>query len=160
MAEYWLQKKTIGGWSMVTWYAEKEEALANLNRINTTGQSGYSWRVMEATIVQEIRLEEETQIEAPELEVKKTSWGATIKPKPVLDHPKSNGWGSEPTHKQVGAWMPNDAIRHGDVKHGMVGKVWMLNHQLKERARVNPDEVESRKANGWIVSGPKTAFEG
>lgn len=151
MTEYWLQKKTIGGWSMVTWYSELEQAMLNYSKCVGKGDSGYSWRLIEAKTIAEDMLAEVTNVETPELEQKTTSWGATIKPKLV-----NNGWGN-PTPKPVASrWGSDSEIK----EHGMVGKVWMLNHKLKERARVNPDEVESRKANGWIIGGPKTMFEG
>ena len=38
------------------------------------------------------------------------------------------------------------------------GKVWMINHAMKSRARVSPEEVDSFKNNGYILGGPKSAF--
>ena len=38
------------------------------------------------------------------------------------------------------------------------GKVWMINHAMKSRARVAPEEVDNFKSNGYILGGPKSAF--
>lgn len=43
-------------------------------------------------------------------------------------------------------------------EHGRIGKIWMINHKEKKRARVNANEVGSYKALGYEQGGPKTAF--
>jgi len=63
MTEYWLQKKTLGGWSHVTWYANEAEARANFDKCKSN--SGYSWRVVKAEVIVEAMLEEVTEVEPP-----------------------------------------------------------------------------------------------
>lgn len=155
MTEYWLQKKTIGGWSMVTWYGDAEQAKRNYDSCVGNGSSGYSWRLVEVETIAESLLEEVVEVRAPELSIaaKQTAWGKPeLKPAPVI-----NGWGNPAIKPAPVGWGIHTVPK---PEHGMVGKVWMMNHSLKQRGRFDPNEVESRKANGWIVAGPKTAFEG
>lgn len=43
--------------------------------------------------------------------------------------------------------------------HGMVGKVWMINHKEKKRARVSADEVDTYIGMGYERGGPKSNFK-
>lgn len=143
MIEYWLQKKTLGGWSHVTRYIELEEAKANYDRCSK-GNSGYSWRLCEITVIEEKLLEDHSEVE----NIKPVSNGwSDVKASDIWvnTNPKSNLWAETPSTS--------------DVQHGMVGKVWMINHSSKVRMRANAEDVESLLATGlWQRGGPKTAF--
>lgn len=56
--------------------------------------------------------------------------------------PVNDGWTSEPS------------------EHGMVGKVWMINHSQQKRARINADELDYYINQGYVKGGPKTQFNG
>ena len=141
MTEYWLQKKTLIGWSIVTWYDNIEQAETNYNRLRQS--AGYSYRMVKVEVVQEHLLDEVTKIEVSELE-------EPIKvPKPWADVPAivptTPTWGATTT-------APVEV-------HGMAGKIWLINHAKKQKRRVAPDEVEALIAQGWERGGPKTAFK-
>jgi len=82
MTEYWLQKKTIGGWSNVTWYSDQKQAEENYKRAWAGGKSGYSWRLFsidETNLIMEDLLDEVTEVQASELDTEvtiKTGWGS------------------------------------------------------------------------------------
>jgi hypothetical protein len=52
----------------------------------------------------------------------------------------------------------HDPVEKPTKGEHMVGKVWMLHHGLKQRARVEPDKVEEYRAKGYVIGGPKTKF--
>lgn len=165
MTEYWLQKKTIGGWSTVTWYSDLAQATENYNRC--IGNPGYSWRLVTVEVVHEKRLEEEVEITPVPItefnnNIQNTKW--VSKADLIEQFPsqnKNSGWPATPS---PGGWdsftpdKPKPAILTLDEKHGGIGKVWMLRHDIKQRARVNPNEVDYYLSQGWIKGGPKTAF--
>jgi hypothetical protein len=135
MTEYWLQKKTLGGWSHVTWYADLEQAQENYGRCLLN--KGYSWRLIKAETVVEHLLDETTEIEPPAIEEpKQTGWGSSF------------NWGKSPDNETTTLNKPD---------HGMTGKVWVINHKTKERKRVDP-EVADQLGSDWERGGPKTAF--
>lgn len=159
MTEYWLQKKTIGGWSIITWYDNKEQAEANYDKVRQN--AGYSYRLVEVTTLQEHRLTEETVIEPPAIETvgntnsltkelakvnPDTGWASNSKDWGNVNTKPDNNWGSGPSGEL------------NETKHGMIGKVWLINHVTKERARVEPNNVASMLAAGWEKGGPKTQF--
>lgn len=141
MTEYWLQKKTIGGWSHVTWYDSYEQAKFNFDNVSK-GNSGYSWRIVKAEMVEEKLLQETTPIEAPNTK---------------LETAKANVWAGS-TPNAIGEW--SDTPKPDSVKseHGMTGKVWMIHHQKKLRARVPENSIEQYQKDGYEFGGPKTAF--
>ena len=66
----------------------------------------------------------------------------------------SSGWTSVASAPDNSSWgVPAN-------NHGMLGKVWLIHHQRKERARVHPGEVEKHLLAGWEKAGPKTQFNG
>lgn len=154
MTEYWLQKKSLSGWSMVTWYSDVEQAMTNYKKCIGNGMSGYSWRLCKVEALETSMLQEVTDIEAPELEVKKTtSWGADIqKPlKKAEDVKYSNGWGDTSSWSDI----PSD---NSKPEHGLTGSVWVINHALKEKKRVAASEVDNMLSLGYERGGPKTKF--
>lgn len=65
--------------------------------------------------------------------------------------------------KKLQEWRDNVVIRTDedaptDGRREFAGKVWMINHVLRQRARVNPSEVDAYLANGYVHGGPKTKF--
>lgn len=151
MTEYWLQKKTIGGWSNITWYEDKNQAEVNYDKVRQN--AGYSYRLVEVTTLQEHRLQEETIIEPPSVDdykkVKEKIWSTP--------EPKKDGWGDVNT-KPDNHWGKGPSGELNETKHGMSGKVWMINHTNKTRVRVTPDEVQRMTEAGYERGGPKTPF--
>lgn len=149
--EYWLQKKTLGGWSHVTRYNDLEQVTKNYNNCSK-GDSGYSWRIMKCEVIEEKLLfdhEEVEEIQEPldaisrvPLKELKSGWGNV----------KSSGWGNDPSPASLSfVNTPSSS----EVQHGMVGKVWMINHKTKERKRIDPG-VDL--GVDWERGGPKTPF--
>lgn len=147
MTEYWLQKKTLGGWSHVTWYGTEAEAITNMNKA-CAGDSGYSWRVCRVDVLAEKLLQDHEEPKKPELEhaaAKTNVWAGQSKggwDVGVVD----NGWSD----------FKSDSEKS---EHGMSGKIWLVNHSLKEKKRINPAEVDAMLASGWERGGPKTKFK-
>lgn len=70
---------------------------------------------------------------------KKAQWGQPTTPvwgKPTGDSPSGIGRG-----------------------HGLAGKVWLINHNLKQKQRVDPSAVDAMLAEGWLKAGPRTSFK-
>jgi len=44
------------------------------------------------------------------------------------------------------------------IKDGVAGKLWMINHRLKDRQRVSPSQVAEFQAKGYVQGGPRTQF--
>ena len=69
----------------------------------------------------------------------------------------TDGWSSIPNHN---SWS-TAPVKGGSAMghdHSMTGKVWLMNHDLKQRLRAEPGEVPRLLANGWERAGPKTGF--
>ncbi len=149
MTEYWLQKKTIGGWSMVTWYATEGQARANYDKMKQ--QIGYSYRLckveeIEVDLLNDIVPVPVHDIEYPDPEQAKANvWGGQLKP-------NADTWGSTKSN-----WgdLPADSQRSN---HGLSGSVWVIHHAKKEKLRVSGDKVDSYLANGYERGGPRTQF--
>lgn len=62
---------------------------------------------------------------------------------------KNDGWG-----KPTSSW--GDATPKSD--HGLAGKIWLANRELKEKKRVDPAEVDAMIAKGWFKAGPRTVL--
>lgn len=170
MTEYWLQKKTIGGWSHVTWYSDLEQAQLNFTKVSA-GNSGYSWRVVKAETVVEKMLDDSTPIEAPEIELTNVKWitkdealkqfplakSGWIKPRqPIQDAPKSSGWGG--TASGWGNATSESPSQSGDGRGAKPGSVCLMHHSLKKRMRAMPDELNVLLSQGWERGGPRTQF--
>lgn len=173
--EYWLQKKTIGGWSHVTSYQDEEQARKNYSSCVGNGMSGYSWRLVEVKTIQEDMLNDVVEVQQPDnaklwiqasgridrnaigLEPIKSGWG-----KPVQDAPKSSwgtssaGWGDfkAPINPEA------DTAPSGEQPHGLTGSVWLVHYGLKDKKRVAANLVDDMIAQGWQRGGPRTQFEG
>lgn len=153
MIEYWLQKKTIGGWSHVTWYSNIEQAQINYDKLRQ--QAGYSYRLVEVKVVQEHMLEEVVPVEAPsvELEAKANVWGGQ----------KNNGWKEAPA--SVGAltgWQTSTPKQWADAiekEHGLSGSVWLIHHANKHKGRFPANVVDDMIAKGYVRGGPRTQFQ-
>jgi len=143
MTEYWLQKKTIGGWSMVTWYSDLDQAKLNYDRLKQG--AGYSYRLVQVEAIQEDMLDEVVTVEAPEIEqtAKANVWGGQIK-KPDTSSGFS-GWGD----------MLSNSSK---LEHGLSGSVWVINHSTKDKKRVPAGELDAMIAQGYVRGGPRTQF--
>lgn len=53
---------------------------------------------------------------------------------------KSDGWGNVAPKSE----------------HGLAGKVWLANRELKEKKRVDPSQVDDMMDQGWFRAGPRT----
>lgn len=159
MIEYWLQKKTISGWSNVTWYDNQEQALKNFAGMSA-GNSGYSWRVMKAEVVEQRLLDEVVTVPAPELEDKAAAfkanhgWGVpgAINPAPVVQ-----GWG-KPSNSTSISPSPDD-FNKSEAQHGLSGSVWLVHHGLKKKTRVPASEADALIAQGYERGSPRTEFK-
>lgn len=175
MIEYWLQKKTIGGWSQVTNYQDLDQAKRNFVSCVGKGNSGYCWRLAEVKIIEEAMLDEVTIIETDkDVELPQAKVGQSVvirnigdKPiavrpwgNPVQDKPKSSGWG------QTAPWgqnqMPISLTQaeglSSDQVHGFSGSVWVIHHGQKHKARIAGNELELYLAKGYERGGPRTQF--
>lgn len=146
--EYWLQKKTIGGWSQVTWYADKDQAMANFNNI-TRGDTGYSWRLIEANTVVEKLLEEVVEIEAPEFIPNfKKAERAPVRANPILDSRAQGDWS-----KPMGASPIENA---GALAHKGKGQIWVVNRTTAHKTKIDPARLQEFEANGYERGGPRS----
>lgn len=169
--EYWLQKKTIGGWSMVTWYSELEQASKNYDQLRKN--IGYSYRMAEVKIVQEHLLDEVVKVEAPEVELdaKANVWGGQQKPQATGGWTKpeqqtNNGWNTLEIKTKLSSidttnnpWGKDD---RGDLaepkEHGLTGSVWVIHHANKHKCRVSANDIDDMLAKGYERGGPRTQF--
>ena len=162
--EYWLQKKTIGGWSQVTWYVDIEQAKLNYNKCVGNGNSGYSWRLVKVEVIEASMLEEVVEVEAPEIEqkplkqvsaIKYTGWSVANPPAgefksdgcPVTAEKPSNSTG-------IDAWGTAPP-----PEHGLSGSVWLVHHGLKKKTRVAASEVAAMMEQGYVKGSPRTVFK-
>lgn len=153
MTEYWLQNKTIGGWSTVTWYDSQEQAKINYDRLRQA--VGYSYRMVKVEAIEVNLLEEVVELKPSddiEVKAKANVWGGNKGWAPINEI--SGGWGDKPS----GAIVDNGVFIPAVPEHGMTGKVWLINHADKSRVRVAPDEVQRYIDGGYERGGPKTAF--
>lgn len=164
MTEYWLQKKTIGGWSQVTWYSDYEQAKLNYDSASK-GNSGYSWRICKVEMIEQKLLEDTVEVKPPDgyswsdvteeqkIEMISNAGINAVKSfKSGWDNVHSKGWGV-PEYKEKD-WD----FAKPEKEHGMTGKVWMINHTTKQKARITAALVEQFELNGWERGGPKTVF--
>lgn len=63
---------------------------------------------------------------------------------------KNDGWG-----KPTAGWGSPAAPKS---EHGLAGKVWLANRELKEKKRVDPSQVDAMMAQGWFRAGPRTVL--
>lgn len=170
--EYWLQKKTVGGWSNITWYDNLEQA--NKNYLNCLLQIGYSYRLCKVEVIECKMLEEVTELPTPNETMEAKGWANPAQPsswaKPMAPG-ATQGWG-KPNSLSGEAPIKNwgtpaaTATPKGTPyidgqpvpEHGMIGKVWLVHHGLKQKKRVDPNEVDAMMAQGYERGGPKTAF--
>lgn len=154
MIEYWLQKKTLGGWQTVSWWAEAElaKAQASYNSCSKP-DSGYSWRLIKAEVMEQRLLEDHIELlsleEIVEAVLPKNGWGDS--------KPKST-WGD--VKSVVTPWGIKDSVSFPKNGNHLIGKVWMIHHQLKLKKRVDPAEVDEMIRQGYERGGPKTQFRG
>lgn len=159
MTEYWLQRRTLGGWSMITWYdeTEKDKAERSFKTLVET-RKGYAYRVVTVETLCEHLLDDMTPVDKPEIEEDVKSKPDIIIPK--SEWGKSEGWGSivNASVKPDDFWGNNPSGDRTESSHGMIGKVWLGNPVTKEKKRVDPSEVDAMMANGWIKAGPRTVL--
>lgn len=134
--EYVIQKRDLQVWQYVTWYKDKEQALENFRKLQAG--HGYSYRLVELTVLDQALLEGEREDVPPQVE--------------GVEAVKSSGWS--------GSWSPT-AFRDNEIKPTgkgahLVGRIWMANKALKQKRRVEPHEVEALTAEGWFKAGPRT----
>ena len=65
---------------------------------------------------------------------------------------------SEENQEKVAKVLAAPPIKHDGRGRANTGKVWMINHTVKVRARVPAEDVEASKAAGWVFGGPRTPF--
>lgn len=139
MNEYWLQKKTIGGWSHVTWYDNIDQAKVNFDRASN-GNSGYSWRLVKVEMIEKKLLEEAIPIEPPAVELAQVAT------------PMATGW-----DKPMAVHLPVVATpSSSQARHGLAGKIWMVNRQTGHKTRIDPVEQQAFEANGYQKGGPRS----
>lgn len=159
MAEYWLLKKQLAGWEKVTWYDEIELDKAERSFKALVDAKGYAIRLVKVEVMQEHLLDEMIEVAKPEVEPVKTSWERHAKPVvSSINAPISNGWGTsyKPSPNNFGWGNESVAPAGTEKSHGLSGKVWLVNHSLKEKRRVDPSEVDAMMAQGWVRGGPRT----
>lgn len=163
--EYWLQKKTIGGWSHVTWYADKDQALKNFKTAVGNGMSGYSWRLIEAVELEVSMLQEVTEVTLPDNPV----IGEAVTITNNTDKPlKVNGWGQQTIVEPKTSWgrLPINIDKDKNIssvpikpEHGLSGSVWVINHKDRVKKRIKANELDSMLAQGYEKAGPRTEFK-
>ena len=151
MTEFWLQKKTIGGWSHVTSYQDEQQARTNYNRCIEGGMSGYSWRLCKVEAIEVAMLNDVVEVSQPEPD----------RPANILIQgaPKSS-WGTPPAtwgEKRTSIDLPADSER---PEHGLSGSVWLIHHGQRAKVRVKADEAQKYLDEGYVRGGPRTQFEG
>lgn len=182
MTEYWLQKKTIGGWSHVTYYTDVEQAKINYKSASE-GNSGYSWRLVSVEVIECKMLEDVVEVKMtngstlefkPDGKEKINSWEApvivgmdwgkgddfSVDWKPSQDAPKSPDWGGTPAWGdfKAGDDPGANAPAPADAHHGLSGSVWVINHTTKHKSRVPANELENYLNKGYEKGGPRTGF--
>lgn len=162
--EYWLQKKTIGGWSHVTWYATYDEAWVNYSKLEKN--AGYSYRLVEVKVMHEDLLEEVVKVEAPVIVVDKERYkaypGQTAAAKANVwggQKPNNKEWVDPPALKQAinNGWgdLPSDGEK---LEHGLSGSVWLIHHANKHKGRFAANVVDEMISKGYEKGGPRTQF--
>lgn len=158
--EYWLQKKTIGGWSHVTYYSDELEARTNLDKV-AIPNNGYSWRLVKAEVIEERMLEEVVEVASMPLDIEATKAKAALWGKSIQDAP--TGWGATPA---ASGWdkpavinpILNTGLSSGDGRGAKAGSICLMHHQMKKRMRAMPDELDMLLSQGWERGGPRTQF--
>ena len=51
-----------------------------------------------------------------------------------------------------------ETVSHSGRGVANTGKVWMISHSKKEKARVLPSDIDKYIAMGYVKGGPKTKF--
>lgn len=163
MPEYWLLKKTIGGWSHVTSYQDEAQAKRNYQSCLQNGMSGYSWRLVQCNVIKEDMINDVVEVGYDDSFAKdnaiinapiKTGWG-----QPVQDAPKSVSVpGARPWGQNSIQQAPSQPA--GLSSHGLAGSVWVIHHQLRQKSRIPSSELDSYLNKGYIRGGPRTQFEG
>lgn len=140
MVEYHLQKRTLSMWQYVTWYETEEEAKKNYNRA-VASETGYSWRYVKVETIEE-------HINGGEVELQPDSDEA-------LEISNQEGWGKD-WSKPIKPHNDSDWSAPAPKSHGLAGKVWLANKELKQKKRVDPSEVDAMINQGWFKAGPRT----
>ena len=71
---------------------------------------------------------------------------------------KNDGWG-KPTAGWGKASVNEGLNTFAKISgHGLAGKVWLANRELKEKKRVDPSQVNAMMAQGWFRAGPRTVL--
>jgi len=168
MTEYWLQKKTIGGWSMVTYYVDADEAWRNYASCVGNGMSGYSWRLVRVETIKEDMLNDVVDIQSPDYDAilfgrSFSKDGVRVPAEKVLiqDAPKSTGWGADTSRWGKPASIdPSPAgVINPSTEHGLTGSVWLVHHGLRKKTRVSADKVDAMMKEGYVKGNPRTQFE-
>lgn len=165
MTEYWLQKKTIGGWSQVTWYVDEAQARDNYKRCVGNGMSGYSWRLVEVKEIEISMLQEVVETPIPNNTVEEpintnAGWGQD---KRIIKDNVWNGWSIPSDSSKHNPLEPKGAVLDNGVfvvakEHGLTGSVWVINHLTRQKLRVSASELQKHLDNGFERGGPKTKF--
>lgn len=103
-----------------------------------------NWWLNETT--RQAKLTGKVELESDEVNsssYKNEGWGKPVKPL------TENGWRDTPSFSSTPSINKN---------HGLAGKVWLANRELKEKKRVDPSQVEAMMAQGWFKAGPRTVL--
>lgn len=152
--EYCLQKKSLRTWQYVTWYNDLDQAKRNFNVASKEG-NGYSWRLVEVTVLEEKLLDGERKAEpGDDMPIGEAS----------VNLLKSD-WGSKPTEPAKSSWGTSVASGWGKPtsepaksEHGLSGSVWLGNRELGQKKRVPAAEVDAMLKQGWFKAGPRTVL--
>ncbi len=158
MTEYVLQKRTLSMWSYVTWYDDLEQGLKNLN--SSFKDSGYSWRLVKLTVIEEKLNGGELELEPdglPDGEDQPEGSDTLVTHQFATDKPAGefkSSWGVPSTD------FKNEHASEPDLKpsHGLAGSVWMVHFGLKRKTRVPLAEMEGLIAQGYVKGSPRTVF--
>lgn len=175
MIEYWLQKKTIGGWSNLDRHDNLDKAKANFLQCVGNGLSGYSWRLVECSVIEQAMLNDVMPIPEVTVEIDryiiggksdKLTWGDIGRNRPadilVQDAPKTRPWGqaaSEPENIKIINPGANTGLSKLDGRGAKPGSICLIHHSLQKRMRAMPEELDMLLLQGWVRGGPRTQFE-
>lgn len=140
--EYCLQKKSLHTWQYVTWYSDLDQAIRNFNVASKEG-NGYSWRLVELTVVEEKLLDGERKAE-PSDDLSPSKPAGEFKP--AWGTPVAGSWGKPTSEAPI------------KPEHGLTGSVWVGNPATKEKRRVIGFEASRMLNEGWIRVGPRTVL--
>lgn len=141
--EYVIQKRGLQVWQYVTWYSDKDQARENFRKLSA-GQ-GYSYRLVELNVLEQVLLGGEREDNPPQVE--------------AVEAVKSSGWSDKnyPSFSSTPSFNRDDEIKPSGRGAHFVGTVWVCNKELKQKKRMPEAEaVKLLVQPGWFKGGPRT----